>query len=250
MIGNRLTQTAERAAQRYRQLLAGFDGIYHQALSVDPGTSKSQRRATQDAYQLADAYLSEEAIHIDESLSLIRNDASFNILSQLSYPDSVPSEEVVKHVEALGTDLDAALRVQIERDVASILKGLRGVALRASIIATGRNIPRSSALKIVRADKEINFTFQDRAGRNYPSAKYVRTVWRKALVQSWNETALLTLAANGETVAEIQHPDESHEWQGELLSLTEEGTLPTWNDVQEDVFHPNTEAWVSAATHK
>lgn len=247
MIGSRLSAQADRAAARYRALLQGFEGVFQRNLNIEPGSPRTIQRAVREAYSIADTFLAEEGEHIQSILSSVRDDAYESTLEPLGVIGEETSSEVVKHVDGLAETLDAALRVQLERDVGALRSALRGVSLRAGVMAAGRGIPRSSALQIARMDASARFVFQDRAGRNWSSSKFIRTVWRQTLVLGWNETALLALAAHGQEIASINHPDQDHEWNEELISLTEEGTLPTWQDVKDDVFHPNTEAWISAA---
>ena len=244
MIGSQFSQLADRASRRYSGLLSSFDGVYQAALDQAPGSPKTQRWAIKSAYGLAEAYLSEEGHHLSDDLSLVRDNAHSTTAMLLSSMSSEQEPSVAAHVDEIETELDAGVRTQVERDVSAISRGLRGVGLRAALIARGRELPRSEALKIARSDTSPSFAYNDRANRRWPSHKYVRTLWRHALVTTWNETAMLTMAAHGLTRAEIQHPDESHAWNGERIALDETGVLPTWDDVKDEVFHPNSEAWL------
>ena len=61
---------------------------------------------------------------------------------------------------------------------------------------------------------------------------------------TWNETAALTMAARGVPSAVIEHPDTSNNERGTIISLGEETTGITWDQVRDDVFHPNSNAWL------
>ena len=44
--------------------------------------------------------------------------------------------------------------------------------------------------------------------------------------------------------AVIEHPDTSNNERGTIISLGEEATGITWDQVRDDVFHPNSNAWL------
>jgi hypothetical protein len=88
------------------------------------------------------------------------------------------------------------------------------------------------------------FAFLDRAGRRWSSERFVRTIWRHALVLTWNETALLTMTDHKIAEAEIDHSDESYAKRGAIISLAEDAIGITWDQVRDDVFHPNSNAWL------
>lgn len=246
---SRLTGEAERASQRYALLLAGFAGIFarHIQSGADPGSDRARRRAQADGYVLAETYLAEEGTHLRDAIAREREDATRATLTALNLPYEPAGEMAVAHSEAIATDLEFQLRVQLERDIASLTRGMRAAALRARLVARARAVPLRAALVTLAHSGDapaVQFHYEDRAGRRWPSHKLVRTIWRHALLLDWNETAMLVMAERGITQATIEHPDESHAERGTVISLTEEPTLITWNSVREDVFHPNSNTWL------
>jgi hypothetical protein len=247
MNGSRLTAAAERAGQRYAILLAALESVFTQhASSPQPGSQRAKRLALMAGYNLAEVYLGEEDELIRAGLAQEQEDATLVTLEAMNLEYEPAGDRVAEHVETIAQELENSLRVQLERDLASMTRGLRDMALRAQLMASARGVSRSSALNYLRSDGTARpqFVFQDRAGKRWPSPKLVRTVWRQALVFTWNETALLTMAERGVTEAVIEHPDPQHAENGVVISLAEGPGDLTWDQVREDVFHPNTNAWL------
>jgi hypothetical protein len=247
MNGARLTAVAERAGERYGVLLGAFQGILRQfSSSPNPGSVSVRNRAKSRAYAYAEGYLETEVELISQAIEQELQNATVDTLHEIGTDYEDPSEAIAAHAASIGQDLEHAIRTQLERDVSSVGKGLRDLALRGQLVAKSRGIPTANALALLRDDvtKGHSFTFQDRASRHWPSQKFIRTLWRHALVLTWNETAALTMAARGVPSAVIEHPDTSNNERGTIISLGEETTGITWDQVRDDVFHPNSNAWL------
>lgn len=247
----RLTAVAERAAARYALLLAGFGSVYAQMVQGNaPGADRTRRLAATHAYTLAESYLAEEADHILQGLAEIREGAVGETRAMLGVTEAEPSPDVAAHTDAIAAELENSVRVQIERDVASLTRGLRVAGLRGALSAKAGGLAPHVALARLRGvpgQLVPDFTYMDRAGRRWPSAKYVRTLWRHALVLGWNESALLTMAEHGVSFAEVRHPDADFAEAGTRVSLTEDPQHVSYEQLREDVFHPNSNAWLAPA---
>lgn len=243
MIGDRFTAAAERAAHRYSVFLMGLEGLYARHAATDqPGSALTRQRLAAQAYGLAETFLSQEISEIDRAVTQER-DFAFHATVLAQTP---PSDAIREHTQAIAADLEHNLRTQLERDIGAVAKALRSIELRAILIQTSRNIPRLVALDMVRqsGDAGVQFHYTDRAQRKWSSTKLVRTLYRHAFVLTWNETALLAMADWGFLGAVIQHPDASHGESGTVISLAEDLQGVSWEQVREDVFHPNSNAWV------
>jgi hypothetical protein len=247
MNADRQTQTAQSAAERYSLVLGALSTIFTQALQgSEPGSPRTQKKVLAAAYQIAQTYINQETDQVFQAIEYEKNDAVRETLKDLNFEQREPDDAVNTHTEALSADLEKSLRVQLERDVASMLRGLRDMSLRASLKARASGISHRAALVALRqaGNSAPQFIYVDRASRNWSSEKYVKTVWRQILVLAWNESALLTMA-DWVDQAVINHPDAKHANQGDLISLKENTEGETWDTVKDTVFHPNSQVWIT-----
>ena len=244
-----LTAAAERAGVRYTTLLGAFGTVFaHFAGMSDPGSDGVRKAAVAQSYSLAERYLVSEADYISSDIERQRDGAIKETLTALGVSDGLASETTIEHADLIASELEGTLRVQLERDISALVKGLRDIALRASLVGRARGISRLSALAAMRADnapQTPQFAFLDRAGRRWSSERLIKTVWRHALVLTWNETALLTMSEYNVTDAQIEHPDENYAELGTVISLAENAAGITWSQVRDDLFHPNSNAWLT-----
>lgn len=249
MNGARLSAAAQRAGQRYGIFLGAASSVFQQAANEpEPGSAQTQKRLAQRVYGIAEVWLGEERDHIEDAIAQEQDNANDTTLETLGLSGDELEEAAEAHGAEIAAELENSLRVQIERDLASLLRELRHISLRASLTSRARGVSRQQALLSLRqngAGERLAFTVRDRAGKSWSSEKLVRTLWRQSLVMAWNETALLTMTERGIEKAEIQHPDEDHAENGTEISLVENPAMLSWDQVREDVFHPNTMAWLS-----
>ncbi len=236
-----LNHAAEQAAERYGRLLEGFQaGFLLASMSVvEQGLDRTRTELLARAYEQAGAWLEEERPALDLELSEMANQAAETL-------DTTPSAPALDHIAAIGEALDTALRVQIERDIATMAAGLRDIALRAALAARARGVARGGVVSPIRGDiaSRLRFDFADRSNRRWSSERHVRTLWRQALVYAWNETALILLTEQGFETAAILHPDPNHAARGVVIQLGEEGEGMGWAEARDEFFHPNTHSYV------
>lgn len=120
--------------------------------------------------------------------------------------------------------------------------------LQASLHAASSGSKRQNSLIYLRAKEkgDPKFYFVDRINRRWPSQKYIRSIWRHHLLTAYNETYLFTLAEYGETTARVVHLDPNHRVHGLVLAIADEGNLLRYEDVRDEIFHPNADAIVTA----
>ncbi len=243
-----LTATAEQAAQRYSLCLGAFQAIRQNLSGArSPASQATRDKALRQGYEAAQVYLTDEVTNLQREMEGQALVAATLTQERVGATSEIPWDDVRVHVGGLSSELERDIRTQLERDVATIGISLREIGLRAKLVtgATAHETTENQALLKIRAgQKDAPFVFRDRAGRQWASSKYIRTVWRKALVLAWNETALLTMAANGVERATIHHTDANYAAYGMKITLSEDDTLPSWEDVRDDIFHPNTHAWL------
>lgn len=256
------TALAQRGRDAYAILLTAFRGALGNALDTAQPASQQVREALRrELIALGQSWLDDEA---DTILAEVRAsgyaavrelDAAVRMAPELS-PQTADDldNEIQAHLERLAEDLDQALRLQIERDIALAMRCLRDAsltgALRARRNAAGHQRARGAAETARGALSALVFEFVDRSGRRWPSPRHVMVLWRHALILAWNETALLRAAQIGLRALQVDHPDASYGNRGVLVSTADqdetfegEDLLP-WLEVRQEVFHPNSVAWL------
>ena len=244
MDGNILTNTAERAGSRYKLFLTALVSVYHQySQSARPGSPSNKKKALNDAYRLAGEFLVEEKNAIEDAVLGVAREAYSATAEDAGDLPTI----IMEHALALSQELEHTIRTQLERDIAEVTKSLSSLNLKSNLISLGKGVTFAAALSMLRNEEMPGrgFNYQDRIGRFIPSYKFIKTIWRKTLLMAWNETALFAMAMNGVTKAIISHPDESHKEYGTVIDILESPEYVTWGQVKDDVFHPNSNAYLT-----
>ncbi|WP_342234647.1 hypothetical protein [Inquilinus sp. OTU3971] len=252
MIPALIHSAPDRAGERYLALLASFRGVLQASVQSDhPFELRAVESARAGLYGVARTYLATERALLDTAGHDIAQGALIDGLRDIGVSETardVPAR-VSAHLSASGEHLLREVSTQIERDVTNVERVLRTVALDVDLRARSQGISDRAALIQVRANPppEMRFYFSDRLSRKWPSQKFVRTAWRQHLLHAYNETYLLTLADHGFTEAEVRHPDSKHHFDRLRFSIYPGGKLPSYAEIREEAFHPNSEAVVRLA---
>ncbi|CAO3459767.1 hypothetical protein [Azospirillum argentinense] len=244
-----LSFEAEQAGQRYTALVAAWRGIHASALEArDFGTARGLGRARAGAYDVARSFLDTERALLAATLRGVALEAHAHALSiaRTLSADELP-DAAHELLSASQSYAESELAVQIERDIALLLKRLRAAAIDVDMIARIQGVARSAALiqHRARAGTELRFAFKDRANRKWPSRTFVRTTWRQALLDVYNETVMASVAAIGASRVRVVTSDAPAAANGLILTLLPGVDLPTYAEVRDAVFHPNAEAWLA-----
>ena len=243
-----LSAHAEEAGRRYAVLIDGWRHFYVQAvMSPDAGTPKSMTRISEAAYANARSFLDTERLvirEISEQIALQARRDALNDVSATSTHENLP-ERVTELLTSSLSDLENEIVMQIERDIAFLRKSARHTALEVELAAQVQGIARSVAQMRLRiyGRPELAFSIRDRAGRRWPSHNFVRTIWRQHLLDTYNETVLSTLADFGIDRAMVSAPGANHD--GQLVTMLQGAELPTYREVRDAIFHPNSEAFLA-----
>ena len=245
---NRLTRLALSAGSRYRLLLASLNQIYLQFTeNAKPLTPALRKRVLSQAYNIAEGYLTSELEILQEAVNSEVSDAIFVTAISANVQSDDPTSDMTENANTVFSELEHMIRTQLERDINTMIKSMRNQTLRASLLARSKGGSMTAAMNSIRTSpgNDTRYTFLDRAGRNWPSDKFIKTIVRHALVIVWNETALIFMADHGIDKAIIEHQDADFSELGTIISISEDDTGVTWDEIRDDVFHPNTNAWVS-----
>lgn len=245
-IRGRMTVEAEAASQRYDLLVRSWRSLYQQALnSSDFGSAQSFTRVENDAYRIARSFLDGEADQIHEAMLEIASEAQTATLKQMSVSGALElSDAALVHLNDAEQYLHGEIATQIERDVMFLMQSLRKSALQVRLSSQSRRVPVRQALMEykISTSTELQFFFHDRGNQKWPSRKYVRAVWRHNLLHLYNEIVLLTLADHGIDKAVVSHMDPKSEFHGLEVSIATNSALPTYSEIRNEVFHPNSNA--------
>lgn len=246
MIQNEFTRYAESASARYDMLTDSFRQLYTNAFTqADFGSWAQMVRIVKEAYQIAEIYLDNERETIDRILFDIATEAHQTTIREIASIDaSELPERVSEHLGVTQRYLVDEIIAQVHRDIAQIRQRLQTAALEVSLSARSRAIPERRALIEFRIgnQSDLSFTFHDRTSRRWSSKKFIRAVWRHTLLAAYNESVMLTLADHGITDAIVSTVDAQAEAAGMRISFSSNSALPTYSEIRDTVFHPNSNA--------
>jgi hypothetical protein len=248
MITGKFSEISDYAVRRYESLLMAFRSVYKAAISSsDFSTVKSFARVKKEAYVLARNFLDTERDFIKSETDKIALEAHTSVYLDLSVNLSKDlTESTVDHLIDLEDYLITELTIQIERDIATLVKSLRQVAYQIQISSFAKNTTFKKSLMEFRMGdvKELEFSFYDRAAAKWSSKKYVRSLWRQHLLSAYNETYMMDLADHGVSVVQIEHTNSSSRFHGMKISLISGSAYPMYEEIKSEIFHPNSDAIV------
>lgn len=243
--GADLDYLAEVAMQRYGLLLTQFELALNNALaSRDWKSTRARERLRNASYDMANTWLEAESAILSDLVTQTGEVAVRDVDEAVGVLMEPLSQLITGHLDAIRQDLEHALRLQIERDIATLSIALRDAALRSVLVGRGASVraSRSRGAQIGTAPSGVVFSVPDRAGRKWASTKMMRSLWRHALVLAGAEAALLRMEEIGLDLAVVTHPDRNHENSDRRVALAEGAAGEPWPVVREEVFHPNTHA--------
>lgn len=248
MLAGLLNGFAESLSERYSALTLSWKNIYKSSFfNSNFGSEKSINRIKKEAYDIAYAFLSSEKAIVQENIDAIALEASRNVGMNLSDTIDVKQKPlIVEHLNELRDEYLYLLSLQIERDINSLISTIRKsyFQIKNSSIASGKSL-KSSVLEYAMINGDIvRFFFHDRVGSKWDSRKYVKTLYRKMLLSAYNEIVIMILSEAGIKRAYVNHNDKNYTFYGKEISLVEGTSLPTYYDIMDDIFHPNSNAYL------
>lgn len=229
----RFNLVADAASERYRTFTMSLSGLY-EAVARNGFTGAGEKMLVGQTAQIGRSHYEAETSHVGslaETVRIARTDA----LAHLSVTDSSDmTEPLYDALRASEAYLLSEFATQIKRDVAQTLERYRRFGVESAIRRrAGSNLYRPATAK------GVSYWFRDRIGRQLPSHKFVRTLWRSQLVALYLDTYLYVLAEHGEKEAVVWHPDPKHGMRGQTIFLDDELDMET---LRREFFHPNTDS--------
>lgn len=147
--------------------------------------------------------------------------------------------------------LTRILAAQAERDVVTMAQHNQQTAMRIDrYVRSGRHTASTAAAQVMIEDNNSPaFRFIDRMGRKYKASKHIRDIYRQALMNVYNEVYADVVASYGRDTVFVQHPDPNYKWNGvELVIVTgsSDDSRPLYYDVRDEIFHPSSQATITA----
>lgn len=246
MISQLLDEASTRAGERYVNFLMSLRGVLGASLSSRPDDMRAFNQIRAGAYAVAETFLrdEEERFATDLLTAQERSEelAQTDALGRYSGSAGALSD----YSEELVTWFRQELRAQIERDVNTLVAKRRELVLEASVKARSTNFDlMASYLDLIRNGRErVDFYFKDRAGRRYPSQKFVRQLYRHGMLTVAVEVYALEVADMGYTTVEIITRDSNNSYNGKRISLSAAPDMLKLSDVRDEVFHPNSNSFI------
>lgn len=243
---NQLNIEADAAAARYGILTDTWQGLFSRELNAsDFGVEPQMIRMVGEAYRLAEQFLADEREMAADRFEAAALEALGRVKSDLSVTAQTKlSDAALTHLGEAEAYLIDELIAQIHRDIAMMRQKLRQVVLAVDMSARVRSISQRQALiehRITNNDN-LTFTFHDRHRRTWISKKFVRALWRRALLDVYNEVVMLSLVDFGESFAIVRRGDS----YGEQINLAGDIRYFTYADIRDEVFHPGSMSFLTS----
>lgn len=82
--------------------------------------------------------------------------------------------------------------------------------------------------------------FIDKSGKRWNGDVYIKTLWRQFFVNDLAEATIAALLENKQTTAKLITSAPGKPGNNVIFTLTNDFSLPTWAEVRDKYFHPNT----------
>jgi len=236
MIFRKFEKYAEASHLRYGNLQAQFTNIFIRTLAksslYDESAIADMKIALEKA---ASQFQAEESRYLRQAIIEVAENARTATLSELSSSTSAKLPKAL--IQALRASEDycaSEIAQQCAHDAAFLEKKLRKAWMAIDIDASAQNS------SITTAHRSFMIAHSERLDRIF--SKSIRSTVRHALLTSYNETVLTTLADHGAKTVTVSHVDRKANVDGVILSITLNTCMPTYFDVRDDFFHPNANA--------
>lgn len=259
MIQDVLDERANYFAQAYRMFNMALIGRFSQAMNEN--VTQSQRaRSTLDkgVREAIQTHLSFASETIADSTQRVSMDAVQSVLSATKQ-DAAPiflNSKIANWNAAGVADMEQLTYAALTRDGNQVSREFRRFNLKIQILMN-QGVGRVSAIMQSKRslNAELNFTYVDTLNRKWPMEHYLRTAFRGHLLNNYNDIVLMTIASFGadltnQGLAQIQYQDPAHDGNGEIISIgAPKAGMRSYDQVREEVFHPNSSAVLAPVTN-
>ena len=239
---------AASSSQRYVDLLNVFRNILWSTLRQDPTDMRTRDALRQNATNRARVYLEAERAWFANQIEDVAQEARTRVAVDLGITPSKETENAFlsAYIDDLSMFMDAEITSQLQRDIAALSRRLEEFGLEVYMERQRGNSPSEAHIKVlISANEGMSFYFRDRAGRKLNSQKFIRTVVRHALLTCWTQIYAAEAAEYGASYLTVEHPD-STKYVDMKVGLSRDQGLPLISDIKDDIFHPQSKAYLKA----
>lgn len=153
--------------------------------------------------------------------------------------DFYKSDVSCEYIPSVDT-LIAVVATQASKDINDVLSHTIAVnAQKRLISSSNKRMSEAEVANLAEQRSPFISLFIDKAGKRWGGQTYIRTLWRKFAVDDLADATVTALLANKQTVAKvIASPGKPQ--NNLVFSLTQDYSMPTWDEVKKKYFHPNT----------
>jgi hypothetical protein len=145
--------------------------------------------------------------------------------------------------QSTGEAIEAA-GARLLTDAQAIRQMFKKIALKAYVASQASTLFAEELFRRAYVEESRNFSFKqsDRRGRQFGAEIYWRYMLRSHFFGLVNSLSIMQLAEQGASAAKVHAP--GHGYHGRAVGLRPNEGLPTYDDMRDEVFHPNSDALV------
>lgn len=237
MIIHEIDEAAEKAAARYVWLTESWNILFDKSL-----TDYTHGSLVQEAMSVAHAFMSTEREHIEDICSEIFRGARTAVFRAVDVEDSEEAPEAAsEHLSATIDYIQNELIAQIQRDISMFrqrsLIALSEIAFLQKSLQT--NHTRALLEYRTRNPDSLQFSFYDRRAFRWSSKKFVRAMWRHALLSLYNESVLYAVDEFHMDYVRVATFEGDNIKHVDRITLGNDPDLMIYSQVRDKYFHPN-----------
>lgn len=246
---SRLDYHSTGAAERYVELLNNFRMFVVSAMRRDPTDSGVKTVMKRTAIDKAKRFKDSEMEIFDFALEDIVREAREQLaqdvdavsgMSELSTPAS-------DYMDDLSAFYETELTSQLQRDISQASMRLNDFALEVYMQRHNEVGNREALVRaLIDSSEQVRFYFKDRSGRRHASQKFIRTMFRHTMLLAALHVYAMEASEYGASHMMVIHPENKAGVTGTKVGFRRDQGLPLIADLKDEIFHPNSRAFVKA----
>lgn len=234
---------AMQAGERYVDVLNSFRNLLWNAMRQNPSDFRSRTYLKEASLERARVYRDTEIAAFDFALETVASQVEERIRQETGVPIRLEEIEYVgQYLDDIRSFFATELTSQLQRDIGQLERRLSDFSLEYFMAERTLNDPvQAHMTALIDTREQMKFYFKDRSGRRHLSQKFIRTTTRHSLLIAGVELYSIAASYVGNHM-EVTHPDGKV--NGMKIGFTRAQGYPLLSDVREEVFHPNSDAFL------
>ena len=138
------------------------------------------------------------------------------------------------------------ISLQASDDIKNVMSHAVAVLSQRKLIASSnKRMSRAQVNKLAEERSPFVSYFTDKSGKRWNGDTYVRTLWRQFSVDALANATVAALLANKQTTAKLVTTAPGKPGNNLVFSITNDFSLPNWEEVRVKYFHPNSSILVA-----